>query len=253
MVLLETKNLTKDFGGLRAVNDISLTVEQGAVTSLIGPNGAGKTTIFNVLTGFLKPSKGEVWFKGRSILGLSPSRICQAGIARTFQLVRIFPMLTVLDNVMLGFHKPKGESVLGGLLRTRGVKEEERKSLGKALELIHLVGLKPYRDQYAINLGFGQQKLLEIARALATNAELVLLDEPTAGLSGEMRTNMVSLITSLKSQGKTVFFIEHNMQIVMGISEKIIVINHGEQIASGSPAEVLNNERVIEAYLGREQ
>jgi len=253
MILLETKNLTKDFGGLRAVSQVSIRVEQGVITSLIGPNGAGKTTVFNLLTGFLKPTQGEVWFRGQQVNQLSPNRICQMGMARTFQLVRVFPMLTVLDNVMLGYRKMKGESILGGLLKNRGVREEEEKSLQKALELIELVGLKQYKGQVAANLGFGQQKLVEIARALATNPDLVLLDEPMAGLSGEMKKNMISLITSLKSQGKTVFFIEHNMPVVMGISEWIFVINHGEQIASGYPGEILNNERVIEAYLGREQ
>ena len=253
MTYLKTENLTIDFGGLRAVNGISLEVDRGVITSLIGPNGAGKTTIFNLLTGFLKPSKGEVRFNGSRITGLSPNQICKAGIARTFQLVRVFPMLTVLDNVMLGFHRPKGESVFGALVRTKRVRKEEDMSLKKALDLIKLVGLGSYKEQYAINLGYGQQKLLEIARALATDADLVLLDEPMAGLSGEMKANMISLITSLKSQGKTVFFIEHNMQVVMDISEQIFVINYGEQIASGPPSEILKNERVIEAYLGREQ
>ena len=253
MALLETKNLTKNFGGLRAVHKISLEVEQGKITSLIGPNGAGKTTVFNLLTGFLKPSGGEVLFQGKPVTGFGPNRICHMGMARTFQLVRVFPMLTVLDNVMLGFRKVKGESVLGGLLQTRGVREEEERSLHEALELIELVGLKQYRDQYAVNLGFGQQKLVEIARALATNPNLILLDEPMAGLSGEMKQNMISLITNLKTQNRTVFFIEHNMTVVMGISEMIFVINHGEQIASGTPQEILKNEQVIEAYLGREQ
>lgn len=253
MTYLKTENLTKDFGGLRAVNNVSFEVNRGDITSLIGPNGAGKTTLFNLLTGFLKPSKGEVWFNGARITSLSPNQICRVGIARTFQLVKVFPMLTVLDNIMLGFHKPRGESVFGSLVRTKGVRKEEDISLKKALDLIELVGLGAYREQYAINLGYGQQKLLEIARALATEAELVLLDEPMAGLSGEMKTNMISLITSLKSQGKTVFFIEHNMQVVMDISEQIFVINYGEQIASGPPSEILKNERVIEAYLGKDQ
>jgi branched-chain amino acid transport system ATP-binding protein len=251
--LIETRDLTKNFGGLRAVNGLSIQVERGTITSLIGPNGAGKTTVFNLLTGFLKPSGGRIYFKGKSLTDLSPHRISRMGIGRTFQLVRVFPMLTVLDNVMLGFRKKKGESVLGGLLRTRQVREEERESHEKALDLIELVGLKAYQDQYAINLGFGQQKLVEIARALATEPDIVLLDEPMAGLSGEMKANMISLMTHLKSQGRTVFFIEHNMAVVMGISERIFVINHGEQIASGSPAEILKNEKVIQAYLGQEQ
>jgi branched-chain amino acid transport system ATP-binding protein len=252
MTYLETRNLTKDFGGLRALDDVSLRIDRGLITSLIGPNGAGKTTVFNLLTGFLKPSKGEVLFKGSRITGLGPNRICRAGIARTFQLVRVFPMLTVLDNVLLGFQRPKGESVLGALIRTREVRGEEKRRFDNAFDLLKQVGLEPYMDQYAINLGYGQQKLLEIVRALATEAELVLLDEPMAGLSGELKTNMISLITNLKSEGKTVFLIEHNMQVVMDISEQIVVINYGKQIASGPPADIANNDRVIEAYLGRE-
>lgn len=253
MALLETRGLTKNFGGLRAVSDVSFSVERGSITSLIGPNGAGKTTIFNLLTGFLKPTAGEVIYKGRSITDYGPDKICRAGMARTFQLVRIFPMLTVLDNVMLGFSRTAGEKILGAFFRTPRVRKEESESYDKAMELIRFVGLEAQIHQYAINLGYGQQKLVELSRALATDAELLLLDEPMAGLSGELREKMIGLLRDLPHKGKTVFLIEHNMHVVMGISERIFVLNFGELIASGSPSGIRNNEQVIEAYLGREE
>ena len=251
MVLLETKNLGKNFGGLKAVHDFSVQVEEGKITALIGPNGAGKTTVFNLLTGFLAPTDGEMWFRGKRLNGLNPCRIAQMKIARTFQIIRIFPKLTVIDNVILGCQNLKGESVWGALLRTRGVKQEEESSREKALDLLELVGLSQYQDQYATNLGYGQQKLVEIARALATDAEILLLDEPMAGLSTDMTVVMIDLIRNLQKRGKTVFFIEHNMKIVMDISEWIFVLSYGEEIARGTAAEVQNNDRVIEAYLGR--
>ncbi len=252
MILLETTGLNRSFGGIQAVKEFSFQVRQGSITALIGPNGAGKTTVFNLLTGHLPITSGEIFFKGLSISGAPPHKIVQAGIARTFQLVRIFPKLTVLDNVLVGLKSPKGESLWGGLVKGQGMREEAFRNHERALELLHQLGLSDYKDQYAQNLSFGQQKLVEIARALATEPELLLLDEPTAGLSQDMTLSIQNLIRSLKKEGKTIFFIEHDMRVVMGISDWIYVLNYGEKIAEGSPEEIKNDPRVIQAYLGSE-
>ena len=252
MVLLETVQISKHFGGIQAVKDFSLKVRQGRITALIGPNGAGKTTAFNLITGHLPINAGKILFKGKQIDGLPPHTIVRFGIARTFQLVRIFPKLTVLDNVIVGLQAPKGESLWGGLVKPKGMREETVRNRERALGLLEQVGLLEYKDHYAQNLGFGHQKLIEIARALATEPELLLLDEPTAGLSQDMTLSIQHLIRHLREQGKTILFIEHDMKVVMGISDWIYVLNYGEGIAEGSPEEVRNNPIVIRAYLGTE-
>jgi ABC-type branched-subunit amino acid transport system ATPase component len=251
LLILETRKVSRDFGGLRAVRDLSLEVERGEITALIGPNGAGKTTVFNLLTGFLPLSTGEVWFDGRRIDTLSPDGIARRKIARTFQIGRLFGGLNVIDNVMLGCPSPVGESVLGALFWPPRAAAEAELNRAKARKLLKLVDLAQHENRLARDLGYGEQKLVEIARALATDADLLLLDEPMAGLSQDMVRKMVSVMRGLKEMGKTILFVEHNMNVVMDISERIFVLSYGQEIARGAPDDVRSNRTVIEAYLGK--
>jgi len=250
LIILETKNLSRNFGGLWAVRHLSIAVERGKITALIGPNGAGKTTIFNLLTGFLPPSEGDIRLDGKRIDGLPPNEIACRRIARTFQIVRIFGGLSVIDNVMLGCRSPHGESLLGALLRPPTVVKERKQNEARASELLRLVGLDQHKSRLAQDLGYGEQKLVEIARALATDADLLLLDEPMAGLSHDMVQKMIAVMRDLQALGKTLLFVEHNMHVVMDISDHIFVLNYGQEIARGAPAEIRRNKQVIEAYLG---
>lgn len=253
MALLEVKNLGISFGGLRAVDDFSITIEKGQLYGLIGPNGAGKTTVFNLLTGVYKPSSGMINLDGTDITGKSPMEINNAGIARTFQNIRLFKDLTVLDNVKVGLHNEYPYSTLEGILRLPKYRKVEKEMDEKALELLKVFDLDKEADYLAANLPYGKQRKLEIARALATNPKLLLLDEPAAGMNPNETQELMDTIRFVRDNfGQTILLIEHDMRLVSGICEKLTVLNFGRILTSGETTAVLNNPEVITAYLGED-
>jgi branched-chain amino acid transport system ATP-binding protein len=259
-VLVRARAVTKRFGGLLAVNKVDFDIPRGAIVSLIGPNGAGKTTFFNMITGTYTPSGGDItfdgraiaWQKGTKVKSLPPHRVTALGIGRTFQNIRLFSTMSVLDNVLVGLHVHLKSHWWDAVLRTPGQQREEHEARERARELLDLVGLREREDTWARNLPYGDQRRLEIARALGTNPKLLLLDEPTAGMNNAETRSLTDFIRRLRSElGLTILLIEHDMRVVMGISDRVTVLDYGEVIAEGSPAEVRSNSRVVEAYLGR--
>jgi branched-chain amino acid transport system ATP-binding protein len=248
--MLSLTNISFNYGGVKAVSDLSMDIERGSITSLIGPNGAGKTTTFNLICGEIHPHKGKIFFNEKEIQTLSPHQIAALGISRTFQNIRLFPSLMVREHIAVSQHLQYRSSLIGAILETPLYRQEQKKFFKRTEEIMVQVGLEEYADEPAINLPYGLQRRVEFARTLAVGAELILLDEPTAGMNIQESDEMMSLIQNLTQMGITILLVEHDMRVVMSISSKVWVMNQGEMIASGTPEEIKRNPCVIEAYLG---
>ncbi|WP_042347621.1 ABC transporter ATP-binding protein [Bacillus massiliigorillae] len=250
---LKIKNISKNFGGISALSDVTFSINQGEIYGLIGPNGAGKTTMFNVITNMYAPTSGEITFLDQSITGIKPYKITEKGICRTFQNIRLFQQMTALENVMVGGHSRSSGGVFRSVFRPKSQRVEEETIRANAVELLNLVGLSQHHHMLAENLAYGQQRRLEIARAMASNPKLLLLDEPAAGMNETETESLFDLIKQVQMRGITTLIIEHDMPLVMKLCDRITVLNFGKKLAEGTPQEIQNNQEVIEAYLGSEE